>query len=90
MLRDLADTDFVTDSGRACGAAWTRLTAPLAPETANSFWAFEQAPESPADPATLEAWYERHDRAYLDELRTQRELPDCDSLEALAKELARA
>ena len=34
--------------------AWTRLTAVLAPETANSFWAFEQAPESPADPATLD------------------------------------
>jgi hypothetical protein len=90
VLRDLADTDFVTDSGRECGAAWTRLTAPLAPETANSFWAFEQAPDSPADPATLESWYKRHDRAYTDELVRQRELPACDSLEALAKRLARA
>jgi hypothetical protein len=89
-LRDLADTDFVTDSGRACGADWTRLTAPLAPETANSFWAFEQAPDSPADPATLEAWFRRHDRAYTDELCRARALPDCDSLDALAKELERA
>ena len=90
VLRDLADTDFVTDSGRACGAAWTRLTSPLAPETANSFWAFEQAPDWPGDPATLEAWYKRHDRAYTDELVRQRDLPTCDSLDALAKLLARA
>jgi len=90
VLRDLADTDFVTDSGRECGAAWTKLTSPLAPETANSFWAFEQAPESPADPTTLESWYKRHDRAYTDELVRQRDLPDCDSLEALAKRLTRA
>ncbi len=90
VLRDLADTDFVTDSGRECGAAWTRLTSPLAPETANSFWAFDQEPESPVDSATLDAWYKRHDRAYLDELRRQRDLPNCDSLEALAKLLARA
>lgn len=90
VLRDLADTDFVTDSGRECGASWSRLTAPLAPETANSFWAFEQAPDSPADPVTLEAWFRRHDRAYIDELCRARELPECDSLDALAKELARA
>ncbi len=90
VLRDLADTDFVTDSDRECGAKWTRLTAKLAPETANSFWAFEQAPDSPADPATLESWYKRHDRAYLDELRRQRDLPSCDSLDTLAKLLARA
>ena len=89
-LRDLADTDFVTDAGRECGAPWTHLTASLAPETANSFWAFDQAPESPADPATLAAWYKRHDRAYLDELRRQRDLPPCHSLDALAKLLTRA
>ncbi len=90
VLRDLADTDFVTDAGRECGASWSRLTASLAPETANSFWAFEQAPASPADPATLAAWHKRHDRAYVDELRRQRDLPSCDSLAALAKLLARA
>jgi hypothetical protein len=89
VFRDLADTDFVTDC-RECGASWTKLTAPLAPETANSFWAFEQAPDSPADPDTLAAWHARHDRAYLAELRRQRDLPACDSLEALAKLLARA
>ena len=89
VLRDLADTDFVTDAGRECGAPWTRLTASLAPETANSFWAFEQAPASPADAATLAAWHKRHDRAYVDELRRQRDLPSCDSLDALAKLLAR-
>jgi hypothetical protein len=89
VFRDLADTDFVTDAGRECGAPWTRITASLAPETANSFWAFDQAPASPADPATLAAWYKRHDRAYLDELRRQRDLPSCASLEALAKLLAR-
>jgi len=90
VLRDLADTDFVTDAGRECGASWTRLVATLAPETANSFWAFDQAPESPADAATLAAWYARHDRAYLEELRRQRDLPPCHTLEALAKLLARA
>ncbi len=90
VFRDLADTDFATDAARACGAPWTRLTAELAPETSNSFWAFEQAPGSLADPATLATWYRRHDRAYLDELRRQRDLPDCETLEALAKQLARA
>ena len=89
VFRDLADTDFVTDAARACGADWTRMTAKLAPETANSFWAFEQAPDSPADLDTLAHWYRRHDRAYLDELRRQRGLR-CDSLEELARELARA
>ena len=89
VFRDLADTDFATDAARACGSDWTQLTAELAPETANSFWAFEQAPGSLADPATLAAWYVRHDRAYLEELRRQRNLPSCDSLEALAKQLAR-
>jgi len=86
-LRDLADTDFATDSSGAPGADWTQLTAKLAPETANSFWAFDQAPESPADPETLAHWYRRHDRAYVDELCRLRDLPECDSLEALAKAL---
>lgn len=85
VLRDLADTDFVTDAAGACGASWTHLTASLAPETSNSFWAFDQAPDSPACAGTLAAWYARHDRAYLDELRRLRNLPSCDSLEALAK-----
>jgi hypothetical protein len=88
VFRDLADTDFVTDAGRACGAPWTKLTAVLSPETANSFWAFDQAPSSPADLETLAHWYRRHDRAYVDELRRQRGLPGCDTLEALAQELA--
>ena len=90
VFRDLADTDFVTDSARACGAAWTRVTAALAPETANSFWAFDQAPDSPAGPETLERWYARHDRAYVAELRSQRGLAGSSSLEALARELAAA
>jgi hypothetical protein len=89
VLRDLADTDFITDAARACGAAWTRVTAKLAPETANSFWAFDQAPNSAADPETLAHWYRRHDRAYLDELRRQRGLTGCTTLEALARELER-
>jgi hypothetical protein len=90
VFRDLADTDFATDAADACGAPWSRLTAKLAPETANSFWAFEQVPGSLADPATLASWYARHDRAYLDELRRQRDLPDCETLDALAKLLTRA
>jgi len=90
VLRDLADTDFATDAAREIGASWTHLTAPLAPETANSFWAFEQAPGSLADPETLASWYRRHDRAYQDELERQRGLPACRSLEALAKRLERA
>ncbi|HXX48749.1 MAG TPA: hypothetical protein VEN47_11000 [Myxococcota bacterium] len=90
VFRDLADTDFVTDSARACGAPWTRVTAALAPETANSFWAFDQAPDSPADADTLERWYARHDRAYVAELRRQRGLAGSSSLEALARELAAA
>jgi hypothetical protein len=90
VFRDLADTDFVTDAARACGAPWTRVTAKLAPETANSFWAFDQAPDSPADPKTLAHWYQRHDRAYLDELRRQRGLPDCETLDEIARELADA
>lgn len=90
VFRDLADTDFVTDAARACGAAWTRTTAKLAPETANSFWAFDQAPDSPADAETLAHWYALHDRAYLDELKRQRGLPECETLDELARELARA
>jgi hypothetical protein len=90
VLRDLADTDFVTDSARACGAPWTRMTGRLAPETANSFWAFDQAPDSPASPDVLADWYARHDRAYLDELRAQRGLARCDDFEELERELARA
>jgi hypothetical protein len=90
VFRDLADTDFVTDSARACGAPWTRVTAKLAPETANSFWAFDQAPDSPADPETLAHWYRRHDRAYLDELRRQRGLHGCATLDDVARELADA
>ena len=88
VLRDLADTDFVTDSARACGASWTRLTAKLAPETANSFWAFDQAPDSPADPTVLADWYARHDRAYLDELSAQRGLSKCSDFEAVERALA--
>ncbi|HTO55470.1 MAG TPA: hypothetical protein VMR50_18955 [Myxococcota bacterium] len=90
VFRDLADTDFVTDSAEACGAPFTRVTAKLAPETANSFWAFDEAPDSPADPETLAHWYRRHDRAYLDELRRQRGLHRCAALEELAREVARA
>lgn len=90
VFRDLADTDFVTDSARACGAAWTRMTAKLAPETENSFWAFDQAPDSPADANVLADWYRRHDRAYLAELRAQRGLAECSDLEALERELVRA
>ena len=90
VFRDLADTDFVTDSARACGAAWTRMTAKLAPETANSFWAFDEAPDSPVDAETLTHWYRRHDRAYLAELRRQRGLARCDTLEDLAEVLSRA
>jgi hypothetical protein len=90
VFRDLADTDFVTDSGRACGAGWTRMTAKLAPETANSFWAFDQAPDSPAHAEVLAGWYRRHDRAYLAELRAQRGLEECSDFEALERELARA
>ncbi len=88
VLRDLADTDFVTNSAGASGAPWTHMTARLAPETTTSFWAFDQAPDSPADPETLASWYRRHDRAYLDELRRLRHLPACESLDALAKLLA--
>jgi hypothetical protein len=90
VFRDLADTDFVTDSVRACGAPWTRVTAKLAPETANSFWAFEQAPQSAAGPDTLAHWYRRHDRAYVEELRRQRGLHDCATLDDVARELADA
>ena len=89
VFRDLADTDFVTDSARACGASWTRMTAKLAPETANSFWAFDEVPDTPATPDTLAHWYRRHDRAYLDELRRQRGLR-CDTLEEAERELRRA
>jgi hypothetical protein len=90
VFRDLADTDFVTDAARACGAPWTRVTAELKPETANSFWAFDQAPDSPVDAGVLERWYARHDRAYVAELRRQRGLAGVHDLESLAAELARA
>ena len=90
VLRDLADTDFVTDSARACGAPWTRMTGRLAPETANSFWAYDQAPDSPANACVLADWYRRHDRAYLAELRAQRGLARCADLDALARALAEA
>jgi len=89
VLRDLADTDFVTDA-RGGGAAWTRMTAKLAPETANSFWAFDEVPDSPVGAETLAHWYARHDRAYVAELRAQRGLAGCRSLEALERELATA
>ncbi len=88
VLRDLADTDFVTDSSRACGANWTRMTAKLSPETANSFWAFDQAPGSPAGPTVLADWYARHDRAYLEELSAQRGLSKCSDFEAVERALA--
>jgi hypothetical protein len=81
---------FATDAARSRGSDWTRLTAKLAPETANSFWAFEQAPGAPIDARVLAAWHARHDRAYLDELRRMRDLPECGSLEALAERLGRA
>ncbi len=89
-FRDLADTDFATDAARSRGADWTRLVAQLAPETANSFWAFDQAPDAPIDARVLAAWYARHDRAYLDELRRLRHLPECGSLAALAERLGSA
>jgi hypothetical protein len=90
VFRDLADTDFVTDAAGTAGADWTRLTKALAPETANSFWAFDQAPCSPASADVLAAWYRRHDRAYLDELRAQRGVVGCKTLEALSLSLAAA
>jgi hypothetical protein len=89
-LRDLADTDFATDAARSRGSDWTRLTANLAPETENSFWAFEQAPGAPIDERVLAHWYARHDRAYLDELCRLRDLPECGSLAVLAERLGRA
>jgi hypothetical protein len=90
VLRDLADTDFATDAVRSRGSDWTRLTSNLAPETANSFWAFEQAPGAPIDERVLASWFARHDRAYLDELCRLRELPECESLAVLAERLGRA
>jgi len=90
VFRDLGDTDFATDAARSRGSDWTRLVAKLAPETANSFWAFEQAPGVPLDARVLATWYARHDRAYLDELRRMRDLPECDSLAALAERLGHA
>ena len=90
VLRDLGDTDFATDAARSRGSDWTRLTANLSPETENSFWAFEQAPGAPIDERVLATWFARHDRAYLDELRRMRDLPECGSLAALAERLGRA
>ena len=68
VFRDLGDTYCATDAFEATSAPWTRLVAPIRPETENSFWAFGESGERSVDPATLADWYERHDAAYFGEL----------------------
>jgi hypothetical protein len=70
VIRDLGDANCVTDA-RACpdpARPWTRLERDLKPETANSFWAFDEAGTHAVDAATIAEWRARHDRAYAAEL----------------------
>jgi hypothetical protein len=68
-LRDLGDLNPVAPLQAPAPAPWTRLQGELKPETQNSFWAFDSADEQRVPAATLEGWYQRHDRAYQAELR---------------------
>jgi len=68
VLRDLGDANCATDARSSAEWPWTVLRHDLRPETKNSFWAFAEAGDHSVDPATLEGWYVRHDRAYFEEL----------------------
>jgi len=84
VLRDLGDAECATDAYFVEGVPFTRVVAPLRPETHNSFWAFGEAGEHAVDAATLETWYTLHDDAYYGELA--RWWPDLAPDEALAPE----
>jgi len=68
VLRDLGDANCATDARSCSDWPWTVLRHDLRPETKNSFWAFAEAGADSVEPATLEDWYARHDRAYFGEL----------------------
>ncbi len=67
-LRDLGDTEPIVEDGADPARPWLRLRSDLAPETRNSFWAFDEADDCRIDTAAIDAWCERHDRAYFGEL----------------------
>jgi hypothetical protein len=70
VIRDLGDADCATDALNCLDRElpWTQLRVDLKPETAISFWAFDEAGAHGVDAASLAQWRERHDRGYRDEL----------------------
>ncbi len=67
-LRDLGDSEPIVEDDADVTRPWQRLRADLAPETRNSFWAFDEADDCRVDTAVIDAWCDRHDRAYFAEL----------------------
>jgi hypothetical protein len=89
-LRDLGDTAPIVEDGLDPALPWLRMSADLAPETRNSFWAFDEADDRKVDPAVIDAWCERHDRAYLAELARFFALGDLPATLAEANALLRS
>jgi hypothetical protein len=70
VLRDLGDALCATDALAPTREPWTTLQSDLRPETRNSFWAFDEADDHSVPADVLQSWLERHDRAYLQMLRS--------------------
>ncbi len=67
-LRDLGDANCAADLHSRRGLPWRRLASAIRVETANSFWAFDEAGELSVDAATLASWRDVHELAYFGEL----------------------
>jgi hypothetical protein len=88
VFRDIGDGNSIVQRLGAPDRPWGgAVRAALAPETANSFWAFD-AEEAGIAAEVLERWRAEHDRAYVAELVSFLELPPqlaaLPSAEALA------
>jgi len=68
VFRDLGDGECATDALVCTDVPWSRFTGELRPETANSFWAFDESGDHSVERATLLGWHAEHDRAYAAEL----------------------
>jgi hypothetical protein len=69
VFRDVGDGNCATDADRCDpGVPWTVLESDMRPETANSFWAFDEAGDHSIGRETIDRWCALHDDAFFGEL----------------------
>jgi len=69
VFRDIGDGECATDAFECDPSVpWTKLVTDIRPETANSFWAFDEAGDHAVPAEDLERWRALHDDAFYREL----------------------